>query len=72
MCILFLKFKVFMYQLISNIKTHNIFKLQIIEMRTENYQLKDENRKQTLIINRLTENESKLDKELKLQTKMKK
>ena len=41
-------------------------------MRTENYQLKDEKRKQVLIINQLTENESKLDKELKLLTKMKK
>jgi len=60
-----------MTQQLSDDEFHRM-QLQIIEMRTENYQLKDENRKQTLIINRLTENESKLDKELKLQTKMKK
>ena len=46
--------------------------MQLIEMRTENYKLKDENKKNAIKLKELSERESKLDKELNKQIKMKK
>ena len=46
--------------------------MQLIEIRTENYKLKDENKKQNTRLRELTEREMKLDKELNKQIKMKK
>ena len=40
-------------------------------MRTENYKLKDENKKFIIQLKQLTEREAKLDKELNKQIKMK-
>lgn len=55
---------------LSNEEFHRM-QLQIIELRTENYKLIDETKKQAYKISDLTEREAKLDKELKTLTKMK-
>ena len=46
--------------------------MQLIEIRTENYKLKDENKKNAVKLKELSERETKLDKELNKQMKMKK
>jgi len=46
--------------------------MQLIEIRTENYKLKDENKKNAVKLRELSERETKLDKELNKQMKMKK
>ncbi|XP_076803219.1 GRIP1-associated protein 1-like isoform X2 [Clavelina lepadiformis] len=59
-----------MAQSLSDEEFHRM-QLQLIEMRTENYKLKDENKKQALKLKDLAEKEVRLDKELNKQTKMK-
>nr|XP_009859967.1 GRIP1-associated protein 1-like isoform X2 [Ciona intestinalis]XP_018669335.1 GRIP1-associated protein 1-like isoform X1 [Ciona intestinalis] len=60
-----------MAQSLSEEEFHRM-QIQILEMRTENYKLKDENKKQAMRLKDLTDKETRLDKELNKQIKLKK